>query len=248
MDYSAVDAALARVPDNLSIYTDESVDILRAAINAVEPKLTKEQQSIVDGWAIAINSGIDGLVLKEKEYKDLPFTDVTEGDWFYDTIYVLYNEGIVKGITETTYGPNFNTTRCQMAALLYRISGSPSHNGMNPFTDVYEDEYYYDAVCWGYEIGVLKGVSETKYDPNTPITREQFAAMLYRLYGEPEFVGDLNRFDDAHEASDYAIDALAWCTKVGIITGITPSTLDPRDDATRAQVATMLLRYMNLPQ
>lgn len=181
------------------------------------------------------------------ERSALPFTDVGQTDWYYDSIRILFDAGIVKGMTETTYEPNATTTRGQMAVLLHRVSGLPAPSGSGmPFRDVAPDAYYREAVLWGYHGGILKGTSDTTYAPEMSITREQFATMLYRLRGEPAVSGQLTGFSDSAMVSGYAGNAMLWATQNGIVNGMGDGTLAPTAFATRAQVAAMLLRYMNL--
>ena len=243
-DYTEVNKAISQIPADLSIYTEESVATLNAAKNAVKYDLSSGEQSTVNGWAAAIRNAISGLVRK------LPFVDVKEGDWFYGYVSDLYYAAIINGTGDgTTYSPNMVTDRAQMAVLLYRISGSPASSGTHPFTDVPKNAYFYDAVCWAYENGVVNGTGDgSTFSPYMGITREMFATMLYRLYDSPKVGGNLSRFPDGKSVSDWAMDGMNWAVQVGIITGKGDGTLAPQAQATRAEVATMLKRYRDLIQ
>ena len=239
-DYGAVNTAISQIPVNLGLYTKKSAAAVTEAKNAVKWGLSSAEQATVNEFATAIRKAVNGLV------RTMPFADVKEGAWFHDTISTLYYSGIVKGMSETTYAPELSTNRAQMAVLLHRICGEPEAAGNNPFTDVPKGSYYYDAVCWAYEKGVIKGLTEITYGPEEPITREQFATMLYRLFGSPAVGGSLGSFPDGRAVSDWARAGVIWSVQMGIIRGDDTGRLSPTENATRAEVATMLLRYMNL--
>ena len=189
-----------------------------------------------------------------EEFADL--AKYEEGSWYHDPMdYVIYH-GIMNGTSTTAkiMEPNNQLTRAQLVQILYNMEGKPSVEGMStPFTDVGEGKWYYNAIVWAYnqETRIVNGTSETTFDPDSNITREQLAAILYRCAGEPEVEGNLTGFDDAARVSKYAVDAMIWATTNGIIKGVTDTTLAPNPVkpeetiglATRAQVATMITRY-----
>ena len=160
-------------------------------------------------------------------------------------------QGLVNGVSTEPplYAPDMSTTRGQMITMIYRLMGSPEVTGTSPFADIEAGRFYEKAVIWGAQTGVVKGVSETEYAPDQLITREQFTAMLYRLYcenyGDVEPSGDLSKFPDQDKISNYARDAMRWAVEVGIINGKN-GNLDAKGIASRAEVATMLQRYMRL--
>ena len=174
-----------------------------------------------------------------------PFSDVVSGDWFYDTVYQAYDLGIVNGVSSTAFNPNATTTRGQTIAMIYRMMGQPEVSQSTSFTDL-TDSYYRDAVSWGVQSGVVKGVTATTFSPSGYITRQDLAVMLYRLEGEPARQGDLSAYSDASDVKSYAEDAMTWAVENGIITGFEDGTLRPNDNATRAQVCTMLMRYRSM--
>lgn len=176
------------------------------------------------------------------------FTDVTEsatGKWSANAIdFMSYNE-LVTGITKTTFQPEQTMTRAMLVTILYRIAGKPSVSRVsNPFTDVKANTYYYDAVLWAYDNNVVSGITKTTFSPNSAVTREQIAAILYRYAGSPKTSGNLNGYTDRAKVSAYAETAMAWAVKNGIITGKGAYTLAPAGEGTRAEVAVMLHRYL----
>lgn len=181
-----------------------------------------------------------------------PFDDVHETDWFRQPVLDLYNAGLVNGVSENPplYGPEQSTNRGMMITMIWRMMGSPEPAGTCKFTDVAAGSYYGKAVTWGAENGVVNGVSDSQYAPDASITREQFATMLYRLYGSPAVSTDLAAFPDSGSISGFAQSALAWAVGAGILNGKPDAAgvnhLLPQDQATRAETAAMLQRYMKL--
>ena len=174
------------------------------------------------------------------------FKDLEADQWYIEAIDFVVNEGLMNGMSEDEFAPNRETNRAMMAMLLYRMEGSPSVDGMsNPFQDVKVDEWYYDAVVWAANAGVVKGVSEDKFDPDANVTREQMVTMMHRYIGEPEGAdGAHDDFDDATDVSEYAEAAMAWAVENGIINGFEDNTVQPKGNSTRAQIATVLMRYI----
>lgn len=175
-----------------------------------------------------------------KQFKDL---DVNA--WYHPyTDYVISHEMMI-GYENGTFGPGRNVTRGMVVTVLYRLAGSPNVDGETSFTDVQKGRWYSDAVAWAQANGVAKGVTETKFAPDQPVTREQTATFLYRFmkdYEKAEMVpgADLSEFRDAALISNFAKDAMAWANAVGLMEGIGEKTLAPRHTATRAQLAKLL--------
>ena len=159
----------------------------------------------------------------------LPFTDVAEGDWFYDYVEYVYENGLMDGTSDTTFEPNANMTRAMVWAILARIDGET----------VTGAAWATDARAWAMAEGVSDGT-----DPNGLVTREQLATMLWRYAGEPASSYSLSAFTDADSVSGYAATAMAWAVEHGIITGVTDTTIEPQGTATRAQCAAMLMRFV----
>ncbi len=181
---------------------------------------------------------------------DLPFVDVPKGYWCYDDVKYCYNNGLMKGVIATTFEPDSVMTRGMVATVLYRINGSPDVSGLNHhFSDVADGRYCTDAVIWAYNSGVIMGYNDGSFKPDQFISREEFAAMLYRY--ACAFAGvDPNaswpmlvQYVDAGKVDSFAKPAMRWAVANGIIKGTTLTTLDPDGDCTRAQCAVMLARF-----
>lgn len=177
----------------------------------------------------------------------MAFADVTEGDWFYESVAYVFGKGLMTGTSETQFSPNGTTTRAMVVTILYRLEGSPEAPARSPFTDVAAGQYYADPVAWAAWNGVVNGKTATTFAPNEPITREQMAAILFRYAALKEedtsARGDLNRFTDQAQIRSYAREALSWANGAGLITGMGNGKLDPRGLATRAQVAAIFQRF-----
>ena len=175
----------------------------------------------------------------------IPFTDVNEGDWFYDAVCYVYENGMMNGVSETSFAPNATTSRAMIVTILYRLENEPAVSGSS-FTDVPSGQWYSNAVAWAAANGIVNGVTETTFAPNSAITREQMAAILYRYadWKGCDVSGrvDLSGYTDAASVSAYATEAMAWANAEGLITGVTDTTLRPAGSAVRAQAATILMR------
>ena len=183
----------------------------------------------------------------ESQPEPLPFTDVAESDWFYDAVRYAYENGLMGGIGDNLFAPNHPTTRAQLVTILYRLEGEPAVTGQSGFTDVEPDTWYTDAVTWAAEEGVVNGVSETQFAPGNNITREQLATILFRYAQAKGYDvsprADLSGFPDAGDILPYAQEAMAWAVAEGLLQGFEDDTLRPQGNATRAQIATILMRF-----
>ena len=178
--------------------------------------------------------------------EDLPFTDVAANAWYADAIQFVYENGLMTGVTTTTFGPNVTTSRAMLATILYRLEGEPRVTAAS-FTDVESGMYYTDAVAWASSKGIVTGYGDGTFLPNKAITREEMAAMLYRYasYKGYDVTGmkDLGGYSDAASVSSYAVEALQWATGEGLVTNM-DGALNPTGSATRAQLATILMRFL----
>ena len=181
----------------------------------------------------------------EEPVKQFPFTDVPKDSWFYDSVYYVWDKGIMNGMTPTTFAPQGLTTRAQFATVLYRMAGSPKVSAALPFADV-SGHWASDAVAWAYSQGIVNGVSPTAFAPDANVTREQMVTMLYRFLNKPAVSGALTGMTDAGAVSDYATQAMLWAVQNGVINGRTPTTLVPQGEATRAELAAILTRVDKL--
>ncbi|MGI6180616.1 MAG: S-layer homology domain-containing protein [Agathobaculum sp.] len=178
------------------------------------------------------------------------FTDVKAGDWFAEEVQYVVDKGLMNGVTKTTFAPSATTTRGMIVTILYRLEGSPKLDNENlgyPYADVNASAYYGDAVYWARLNGIVNGYSAEKFGPNDAITREQMAAILYRYAQYKGYdvskTAKLDDYKDGAEVSAYATAAMQWANGEGLITGKTATTLVPKGDATRAEVATILMRF-----
>ena len=177
----------------------------------------------------------------------LPFTDVTEGDWFYDAVAYVYENGIMAGTSETIFSPSMKLNRAQAAQLFYNLEGKPAVAGDSAFTDVASSHWAVDAITWAAENDVVAGIGGNLYDPDSNVTREQFAQMLYNYaqYKGYDLTanGDLTQFPDAGSISGWAETALGWANGNGLINGHENGTIDPQGSAIRAQAASILANF-----
>ena len=158
----------------------------------------------------------------------------------------VYDKGMMTGVSADRFAPASTTTRGMIVTILYRLENEPAVSGGSAFTDVESGAWYADAVAWAAANDIVNGTSATTFAPNSPITREQMAAILYRYAAYKGYdvsqKADLSGYTDAASISGYAKDALAWANAQKLITGVTDTTLNPQGSATRAQVATILMR------
>ena len=182
----------------------------------------------------------------------LPYTDVSQSDWFYPHVAFAYERAWMTGTSETTFSPEETTTRAMLVTVLYRMEGKPAVDAASGFSDVSSGSYYADAVAWAKANGIVNGTSETTFSPNEPVTREQTAAILYRYakYNgyDVEKTADLTAYADAAAIHSYAKNAMSWAVAAGILNGVSSTSLEPTGSATRAQVATVLTRFAQTTQ
>ena len=173
-----------------------------------------------------------------------PFTDIDQSAWYHDGVHYMIENGMMNGVGNGMFEPNGSVTRAMLVTILYRQAGSPSVEGKtNPFIDVKPNKYYTDAVIWAFHNGIVNGTTPTTFEPEEPVTREQIATILYRREGAPEVKQDLSAFVDTDQVSSYAHAAMQWAVSEGVIKG-DGNRLNAKGDATRAEIATMLMRYL----
>lgn len=180
---------------------------------------------------------------EQPEVWENPFTDVDEGDWFYDYVAWAWQNGLMVGTSDTAFDPEGTTTRGQIVTILWRLAGEPDGDYDMDYSDVPAGEWYAQAVAWASSEGIVLGY-DGRFDPEGAITREQLAAILYRYVGSPaadESV--LDAYEGSDEISDWAVDAMAWAVDTGLIQG-DEMGLNPTGSATRAEIATILTRFV----
>ena len=179
----------------------------------------------------------------------LPFADVDEGDWFADAVRFVYENGMMNGTGADTFAPSGTASRAEIVTILYRLEGEPVVDDAADFDDVEDSAWYAGAVRWAASEGIIGGYGNGLFGTGDPVTREQFAAILYRyaVYkGYDVSIGEdtnILSYADFADLSEYAIPAMQWACGAGIVTGTSESTLSPQGSATRAQVAAMLMRF-----
>lgn len=227
---------------------------------ATSPSNPTREDYVFDGWytdkgltkKYDFDTKVTGsLTLYAKwveETWENPFTDVNENDWFYENVAYVYEHGMMAGTSKTTFSPNVTTTRGMVVTVLYRLEGSPVLSNSSSFSDVASGAYYQDAIAWAVANGITSGYGNGKFGPNDPITREQFAAFLYRYAkykGLDVSVGEdtnILSYNDALTISEYAFPAMQWLCGEGIMQG-NNGNLMPAGNATRAQIAALLHRF-----
>ena len=205
-------------------------------------RLTKNT-TIYAGWKLTHENPQTGVW-------ENPFSDVSKTDWFYESVALANTLGLMNGTSATTFSPNAATTRGMIVSILWRLENEPAVTVANPFTDVASGKYYHDAVIWAAENNIVGGYGGGLFGPEDAITREQLATILYnyaKFKGYDVSVGEdtnILSYNDAFDISEYAIPAMQWACGAGIIQG-DGEKLMPKDGATRAQAAAILIRFMN---
>ena len=178
-----------------------------------------------------------------------PFTDVRLADWFYEYVSFAYRYGLMEGINSYQFAPDATATRAMVVQILYRMSGEPAVSYGSGFTDVASNAWYADAIAWAARNNIVNGTGAATFDPNAPVTREQFATMLYRYARYRGFntslTANILSYYDVNQVSEYAFEALQWACAEGIVNGTSTGYLTPQGNATRAQLAAMLMRFCN---
>lgn len=226
----------------VTITPDKGYQIAKITVNG------KEVAIPADGKLTGLTKDDKVVVTFEKitDGSSTLFADVADDAWYADAVRYVFEKGMMNGTSSTTFSPNETTTRAMIVTMLHRLENEPTASAAG-FTDVASNTYYANAVAWAAANGVVTGVSETSFAPNDAITREQLAAILYR-YAELKGYnvsasGSLSGYTDASQISSYATTAMQWANSTGLITGKTSTTLSPKGNATRAEVATILMRF-----
>lgn len=194
-----------------------------------------------------IKPAVDNTKPASDSKPKLPFTDVSTSDWFYSDVMFVYENGLFSGTDSRSFSPNASMTRAMLVTVLYRLEGEPAGTGSSSFSDVRSGSYYEKAVAWAAANGIVTGTGSTSFSPDVKVTREQLAAILYRYAQYKKLDTDagakLDSFSDAGNVSGYASEALSWAVSEGLINGAS-GRLMPKGDATRAQVAAILHRFV----
>ena len=264
--YATLTQALSEAQDGDTVTILE--DGLTATMSGSERSITLKDGTndgdsssislIINGQKIEIKAGetetftytppTGGGTPSEPEEPTWPFTDVTEGDdWFYDAVAYVYENGIMAGTDEATFEPFLELDRAMAAQLFYNLEGKPAVTGDSTFTDVTSGHWAVDAITWAAQNDIVVGIGGNLYDPDSNVTREQFAVMLYKYARFKGYdltaTGDLTQFPDAGSISSWAETALSWANGKGLINGHENGTIDPKGRTIRAQAASIMANF-----
>lgn len=216
---------------------------------------SKDNNSPVTGSCVGYYNNTNGSpkdssVIFDTHYT-MPFTDVLFSDWFFQDVNYAFTNQLMNGTSGSTFSPSDNTTRAMIVTILYRYEGSPEVEGENTFADVESGMWYTDPITWAQQNNIVNGISETAFAPADSITREQMATILYRYTqskggGFHDSWAFLLEFDDTSDISSFANEAMHWCVMTKLINGVGDNKLDPKGNATRAQIAAILHRFCEL--
>ena len=225
--------------DIYSYLSDNYVYIIVFATSKKEYLSSSEKNSIMSSFQVK-----DTV----KRTNGIAFTDVKKGDWYYDSVKKVSDDGIIKGSNAYTYSPNGKLSRGMLATILWRMEGSPKATGGKNFSDVKSGEYYYEAIKWATSKGIVNGYDNGKFGPSNNITREQLAVMLcnYARYKKKNVskLANISGYTDSKSVSTYAKASVQWAIQNKIISGKSNGKkIDPKGTATRAEVAAMIQNY-----
>ena len=208
---------------------------------------TEEQLAALgkaDALGLAKSLGLtERRVPSSAENGDTPFEDVLEGDWFYEDVTYVWDQGLMQGISDTEFGPGLPANRAMVVTLLYRMDGAERNCEERSFEDVEPGSWYHAPVEWALANGITTGVSETEFAPGRNVIREQFVTFLHRYAGTPEPGTIPDRFSDWDTVSAYAENALAWAVEAGIVSGYDDGTVKPLRELNRAELAVLMHRF-----
>ena len=212
------------------------------AVIGVGDKQTVSKKSYIQDGNMVVT--IDGSCTVQIENRAVSFGDVTDASWFKNPVDFVTARSLFMGAAQNTFAPTQSMNRGMLAMVLYRLEGEPAAASASEFKDVPSNQYYANAVAWAAKEGIVRGTSADKFSPNASITREQLASILYRYAGSPSASQSLESFVDAGKISDYSTAAMQWAVQKKILSGKGNNTLDPKGTATRAEVAQMLMQFV----
>lgn len=236
VDLSGKDHAKVELP--VEGVTSGTVAVLVKADGTEE--IVRTSVATEDGVVLTVQDGQTVKIIDNSK----SFEDVAEDTWYAQNVAFVASRELFNGTSDTQFSPGIAMSRGMLVTVLYRLEDEPVTPTEALFRDVQAEQYYAQSVTWATEAGVVEGYGDGSFGPDDPISREQLAVMLWRYAGKPESAGSLDRFTDADKADTWAVDALRWAVKQGIITGRGGGVLDPQGRATRAEVAAMLMRYL----
>ena len=232
----------------LSATANKTVKVMNGTKNNINVTINGVSRTIGENETETFVYTSGGGTPSEPEEPTWPFTDVTEGeDWFYDAVAYVYENGIMAGTDEATFEPFLELDRAMAAQLFYNLEGKPAVTGDSTFTDVTSGHWAVDAITWAAQNDIVAGIGGGLYDPDSNVTREQFAVMLYKYARFKGYdltaTGDLTQFPDAGSISSWAETALSWANGKGLINGHENGTIDPKGRTIRAQAASIMANF-----
>lgn len=223
-------------------YGTSYIPLLEDYLVGYNPELRNVPQTVTMNYRGASHS------FKVLVYDMTNFTDVSYTKWYYSSVNYVYTNNIMSGLSNTVFGAANSVTRGQFATILYRMQGQPASSNQSKFADVAPNKYYTKAVNWANNAGIVNGYTATQFAPNASITREQMAVMMFKY---AQYLGldtapraNIYAYTDAHQVSSYAANALSWAIAKGLISGMTPTTLAPKNSASRAECAAIIQRFI----
>ena len=234
--------------DDLSATANKTVKVMNGTKNNINVTINGVSRTIGENETETFVYTSGGGTPSEPEEPTWPFEDVTEGDdWFYDAVAYVYENGIMAGTDETIFDPYMELDRAMAAQLFYNLEGKPAVTGDSTFTDVTSGHWAVDAITWAAQNDIVAGIGGGLYDPDSNVTREQFAVMLYKYARFKGYdltaAGDLTQFPDAGSISSWAETALSWANGKGLINGHENGTIDPKGSTIRAQAASIMANF-----
>lgn len=232
----------ARKGTSVSIFTDpdEGFEVEKFVINGVDV-FTNESVYTIESVTHATK--VEVFFIKKPR-----FTDVKRGSWYFDSVEKIAEMGLFAGTSATEFSPDLEMTRAMLVTVLHRLEGTPKVEKVAAFSDVASRQWYSDAVAWANANGIVNGYTENTFGTNDSITRQDMVTILYRYLQYkgtiPDGAKEISKFTDAGDVSAYALDAVKWAYGTGLVKGTSETTLSPKDKTTRAQVATIILRYI----
>lgn len=238
----------------------ELINVTKGAAQASMTLQAGNRYLVGEGASVIVSIQSEAALLAPVGYaqstnggqKALPFTDLVRDAWYYKAVSFVYDKKLFNGVSDNQFAPNGSVTRGMLATVLHRLAGEPVPSGESArFSDVASGTWFNQGVNWSASVGIVNGMGDGSFSPDSNVTREQLAAMLYR-YAESyaklntDVTGDLNRFSDKGVISDWAKAGLSWAVGVGILNGDTTGVLRPGDSASRAETATMIQRFSKL--